>query len=206
MSNKMGGYEQIGREPTYEVDTREPGRLVQLIRNACRDLAFETVQDTVNVSKENPREFGEIDGEIVLEGTHESEYRTRERKFLDGVTAVFGVVGVIAVVGGALNQSPAAVTGGLVATGLAGLIWLTIKDRWEQISYDHQIKVTLHGEVTADEQPTELADGGTAVPRSTRFDMTIDLTALSPHPRMSEETINDTLDRLDRRLTEVINV
>jgi len=206
MSNKMGGYEQIGREPTYEVDTREPGRLVQLIRNACRDLAFETVQDTVNVSKENPREFGAIDGEIVLEGTQESEYRTRKRLFLHSVTAMFGVAGLIAVVGGVLSQSPIAVIGGAVAATLASLIWLTLKGRWERTSYSHQIKVTLHGEVAADEQPTELTDGGTAVPRSTRFNVTIDLTALSPHPEMSEETITDTMDRLDARLTEVINV
>lgn len=72
MGDTMNDYKQMGREQTREVVTREPGRLVKLIRNACRDLPFETVRDTVDVSKDNPREFGAIDGEIVLEGTQES--------------------------------------------------------------------------------------------------------------------------------------
>lgn len=206
MGDNMGDYNQMGRERTLEMATRDPGQLVKLIRNTCRDLPFEMVQDTVNVSKDTPRELGAIDGEIVLEGTHKTRYRTRGRIFMNGVTAVFGVVALIAVVGGAVSQSSVAVLSGFVAAGLAGLIWLSVKGRSEQISYTHRIKVTLHGEVAADEQPTELPDGRAAVPRSTRFNMTIGLTALSPYPELSEEAIDDTMDQLDAKLREVVNV
>lgn len=205
MGDKMSDYEQMGRKQTHEVLTREPGRLVQLIRNACRDLPFETVRDTVTVNKDTPREFGAIDGEIVLEGTHETEHRTPRESLLDRVTGVLSFVWLSTVAVVVLSQSPATVAGVVVAATLAGLVWLRHTSPRERLSYSHRIEVTLHGEA-ATEQPTELPDGGTAVPKSTRFNVTIDLTALSSHPELSQERIHDTVDRLDARLTEVINV